>query len=117
MAMSPMPSAYAQLLRSLQQIRSAPAWLLQRRMAILLIRHGETGGNAARVVQTPDTPLNDRGIAQAARLAERLGRGFVHILCSDLWRARMTAEPLLTRGGRIPPRSPPPGGGGPDSEV
>jgi probable phosphoglycerate mutase len=86
-------------------------------MAILLIRHGETGGNAARVVQTPDTPLNDRGIAQAARLAERLGRGFVHILCSDLLRARMTAEPLLTRGGRIPPRSPPPGGGGPDSEV
>jgi probable phosphoglycerate mutase len=68
-------------------------------MAILLIRHGETGGNAARVVQTPDTPLNDRGIAQAARLAERLlVHGFVHVLCSDLLRARMTAEPLIARG-------------------
>jgi broad specificity phosphatase PhoE len=71
-------------------------------MAILLIRHGETGGNAARVVQTPDTPLNDRGIAQAARLAERLlVHGFAHVLCSDLLRARMTAEPLVARGASI----------------
>ena len=67
-------------------------------MTILLIRHGETAGNATRVVQWPDVPLNDRGIRQAALLAERLfAEGFAHVLCSDLVRARMTAEPLRAR--------------------
>jgi probable phosphoglycerate mutase len=64
-------------------------------MAIVLVRHGETLGNAARVVQRPDVPLNDRGVRQAALLAERLlALGFAHVLCSDLPRARMTADPL-----------------------
>ena len=64
-------------------------------MTILLVRHGETAGNAARVVQRPEIPLNERGIRQAAQLAERLiAHGFAHILCSDLPRARMTATPL-----------------------
>ncbi|HEY0476492.1 MAG TPA: histidine phosphatase family protein [Kofleriaceae bacterium] len=69
---------------------------------ILLVRHGETAGNAARVVQRPEVPLNERGVWQAARLAERLhGLGFAHVLCSDLVRARMTAEPLAARGGVV----------------
>jgi probable phosphoglycerate mutase len=68
-------------------------------MTILLVRHGETAGNATRVVQRPEIPLNERGIRQAARLAERLlALGFEHVLCSDLVRARMTAEPLRARG-------------------
>lgn len=67
-------------------------------MAILLVRHGETVGNAARVLQRPDSPLNERGIRQAAQLAERLfALGFAHVLCSDLVRALMTAEPLRAR--------------------
>jgi probable phosphoglycerate mutase len=67
-------------------------------MTILLVRHAETAGNAARVVQRPEAPLSERGMRQAARLAERLfGLGFAHVLCSDLLRARMTAEPLLAR--------------------
>ena len=67
-------------------------------MAILLVRHGETEGNAARILQHPDIPLNDRGIRQAEWLARRLlAHGFVHILCSDLLRARMTAAPLAAR--------------------
>jgi broad specificity phosphatase PhoE len=71
-------------------------------MTILLIRHGETGGNAARVVQRPEVPLNERGIQQATQLAERLfAHGFAHVLCSDLVRARMTAEPLRARGAII----------------
>ena len=71
-------------------------------MTILLVRHGQTGGNAARVVQRPEVPLNERGIQQAAQLAERLfAHGFVHVLCSDLLRARMTAEPLCARGATI----------------
>jgi len=71
-------------------------------MTILVVRHGETAGNAARVVQRPDVPLNERGIRQAAQLADRLfAMGFAHVLCSDLLRARMTAEPLHARAGVV----------------
>jgi probable phosphoglycerate mutase len=64
-------------------------------MPIFLIRHGETASNAARIVQTPETPLNERGLAQAERLARRLATaGISDILSSDLRRAVMTAEPL-----------------------
>jgi broad specificity phosphatase PhoE len=69
-------------------------------MTILLVRHGETDGNAARVLQRPDVPLNERGIRQAEQVAQRLSAyGFVHILCSDLLRARMTAAPLAAWSG------------------
>jgi len=62
-------------------------------MSILLIRHGETASNAARIVQTPEIPLSPRGLGQAERLAERLaGIGVAAILSSDLARAAMTAE-------------------------
>ena len=62
-------------------------------MSIILIRHGETAGNAARIVQRPDIPLSARGIAQAERLAKRLaGAGLGAIVSSDLARAAMTAE-------------------------
>jgi probable phosphoglycerate mutase len=70
-------------------------------MTILLVRHGETDGNAARVLQRPEVPLNARGMRQAEQLARRLAtHGFVHILCSDLARARMTAAPIAARTGR-----------------
>ena len=69
-------------------------------MTILVVRHGETDGNAGRILQRPDVPLNERGIRQAEQLAMRLlAHGFVHILCSDLLRARMTAAPLAARSG------------------
>jgi len=64
-------------------------------MAIYLIRHGETDSNARRILQTPDTPLSERGLEQAQRLACRLSEsGIVRILASDLCRAAMTAEIL-----------------------
>jgi broad specificity phosphatase PhoE len=69
-------------------------------MTILLVRHGETAGNASRIVQRADVPLNERGIRQAEQLARRLfNHGFVHIVCSDLLRARMTAAPLAVCSG------------------
>jgi 2,3-bisphosphoglycerate-dependent phosphoglycerate mutase len=69
-------------------------------MTILLVRHGETDGNAARILQHADVPLNERGMRQAERLARRLcARGFVSIVCSDLLRARMTAAPLAAGSG------------------
>jgi probable phosphoglycerate mutase len=64
-------------------------------MTILIVRHGETDGNALRVLQRADVPLNARGMRQADLLARRLSaQKFVHILCSDMPRARMTAAPL-----------------------
>lgn len=69
-------------------------------MTILIVRHGETAGNASRILQQPDVPLNERGIGQAEQLARRLlDHGFAHIVCSDLLRARMTAAPLAARSG------------------
>lgn len=69
-------------------------------MTIVIVRHGETDGNAARVLQRPDVPLNERGLRQAEQVAERLATsGLVRILCSDLLRARMTAAPLAARSG------------------
>jgi 2,3-bisphosphoglycerate-dependent phosphoglycerate mutase len=60
---------------------------------IFLIRHGETVGNASRIVQVPTSPLSSRGVAQAERLARRLaGEGVVRIVSSDLARAATTAE-------------------------
>jgi probable phosphoglycerate mutase len=62
-------------------------------MAIYLIRHGETAGNAERVVQRPDIPLSPNGVEQARRLARRLASERIGlILSSDLARAAMTAE-------------------------
>jgi probable phosphoglycerate mutase len=62
-------------------------------MAIYLVRHGETAGNAALIVQKPDIPLSPRGVDQARRVARRLaGEGIGQILSSDLTRAAMTAE-------------------------
>ena len=69
-------------------------------MTILLVRHGETAGNAARILQRADVPLNERGIRQAEQLARRLSNhGLAHIVWSDLLRARMTAAPLAARSG------------------
>jgi probable phosphoglycerate mutase len=62
---------------------------------ILLVRHGETALNAARVVQPEDTPLNERGQRQAQRIAVRLAElGVERLLSSDLPRAHMTAQAI-----------------------
>jgi probable phosphoglycerate mutase len=69
-------------------------------MSIFVIRHGETPGNAARVVQTPETPLSVRGIEQAERLGRRFAAANLGgILASDLVRAAMTAERLAAASG------------------
>jgi len=62
---------------------------------LLLARHGETDDNRdpIRIQGFRDTPLNDTGREQAARLAERLaGERIVSLWSSDLVRASETAE-------------------------
>ena len=62
---------------------------------LFLIRHGETEGNALRIVQHPHIPLSPRGVAQAERLAQHLaGEGIARIVTSDYARAMATAESL-----------------------
>jgi probable phosphoglycerate mutase len=66
-------------------------------MSLLLIRHGETDLNAARVLQFPDTPLSTHGCLQATRVGRRLADYPVQlIVTSDYTRARMTAD-LIAR--------------------
>lgn len=67
---------------------------------ILLVRHGETPFNAARIVQPPDTPLSERGLAQAACIARRIASlGAACVVASDLERARKTGELIAAAAG------------------
>ena len=63
---------------------------------ILLVRHGETEANRARLaLGRADPPLTERGRAQADALASRLaGSGAVRVLSSPLARARATADAI-----------------------
>jgi alpha-ribazole phosphatase len=61
---------------------------------LVLLRHGESEGNAARqLVGRGDSPLTDRGRAQAAALAGALG-AVGRLISSPLSRARDTAAAL-----------------------
>ena len=69
-------------------------------MTLLLIRHGETALNVARVLQPADTPLSVRGIQQAEALASRLASMNVEaIVSSDLPRALRTAQAIAATTG------------------
>lgn len=63
---------------------------------LYLIRHGETAANVSGVWQgSTDSPLNERGLAQARALAQRVAREQLPIsviYSSPLRRARQTAE-------------------------
>ena len=61
---------------------------------LILIRHGESDGNAQRKFSGfQDVNLTEKGIWQAKRLARRLEGVQVNaVYCSDLKRARHTAE-------------------------
>lgn len=70
---------------------------------IYWIRHGETPGNRERRVQVPETPLSDRGLAQAEQLGARLRDvGLTRLLTSDLARAHMTADAVAGATGLEP---------------
>jgi 2,3-bisphosphoglycerate-dependent phosphoglycerate mutase len=69
-------------------------------MSIVLIRHGETEGNASRVLQVADMPLSELGLRQARLLARRIATlGVGHLLSSTLERALMTSEAIASEVG------------------
>lgn len=63
-------------------------------MKIYLVRHGETDYNVNRLYYGwTDCPLNETGIAQAMALKEFFAHiAYDRVLCSDLKRAKETAE-------------------------
>ncbi len=68
-------------------------------MSLLLVRHGESEGNALRIMQgTADYPLTARGREQAGQVAERLRDegGADRIVASPLARAVETARAIAT---------------------
>jgi len=69
-------------------------------VAIYLIRHGETASNRSRVVQFPEIPLSERGLAQARLLGERAtSLGITRVVTSDMARAKMTADAVAAATG------------------
>ena len=68
---------------------------------IILIRHGESNGNAqGRFCGFKDVALTEKGVWQAERLAYRLkGLQLDKVYCSDLKRARYTAEIIFKSRG------------------
>lgn len=68
---------------------------------ILAIRHGETAWNRdTRIQGHLDIPLNERGLWQAARLAQALrDEPLAAVYSSDLARARQTAQPVAEAQG------------------
>ncbi len=75
---------------------------------LLVIRHGETDWNRQHRFQGQiDVPLNALGQTQAQRLAQRLqGETADALVCSDLQRARATAQPLADALGLMPQTDP-----------
>jgi 2,3-bisphosphoglycerate-dependent phosphoglycerate mutase len=71
---------------------------------LLFIRHGETDWNLQQRFQGQiDVPLNATGLAQAARLGQRLAAERCDALfSSDLVRAQQTAAPLAAAWGLQP---------------
>jgi broad specificity phosphatase PhoE len=71
---------------------------------IVLMRHGRTDWNDAHRFQgRTDIPLNDKGLAQAEKTADRLAKWPVDaVYTSPMIRACQTAQPIANRHGRKP---------------
>ncbi len=80
-------------------------------MDIVIVRHGESEGNAAGRLQGQlDSPLNERGRAQATRLGQWLasiGFRWQRAYASPLRRAFETAELVARAAGGVPPQPEP----------
>lgn len=69
-------------------------------MELLLVRHGQTGGNVARRHQAPDTPLTQHGREQAVATAKEVAAlEPTHLLSSANVRAIETARAIAAQTG------------------
>lgn len=72
-----------------------------QRTRVIIVRHGETEWNIKGIRQGHlDSPLTEKGLAQAKALGQRLARErFSALYSSDLGRAVQTAEAIAERTG------------------
>jgi probable phosphoglycerate mutase len=71
--------------------------------AFYFIRHGETDGNAKRIFQHAEIPLNARGLEQAEAASRALaGAALQRIFASTMTRAWTTAEAIARPHGLTP---------------
>src|SRR5438270_15124 len=72
---------------------------IQERLRVYLIRHGEVeGAGSGKLLGRTDTPLSERGLEQSHQVAEVLSTAQLSaVYCSDLQRARTTAEMIAKR--------------------
>ena len=77
--------------------------MIHKTIELTVVRHGETDWNKKHRIQGQiDTSLNNTGFAQADAVAKSLKvKKFDAIVCSDLSRAKQTAEPLSANRPRI----------------
>lgn len=62
---------------------------------VYFVRHGETDSNISLLLQSPDESLNENGLKQAEKLAERTRSiTFEKIISSDHLRAKQTATAI-----------------------
>lgn len=82
------------LLSSAVRPRVYSVAMKDHRIELVLIRHGETASSRdGFLAGSTDVPLTEKGETQAAALRPHLaGRDFDSVRCSDLHRARRTAE-------------------------
>ena len=74
-------------------------------MAIYVVRHGETPGNVNRVLQTPETPLSERGLVQAERVTHFNGAPTVLLMIAEAPEAqglRFDPQVRVATGGSPP---------------
>ena len=64
-------------------------------MSIFLIRHGETAGNRDRIIQVPETPLSDRGLAHLGNLPSLIHLDLRHSTVTDLGLTQLRELPFL----------------------
>lgn len=68
---------------------------------IYFVRHGQSEDNARPVFQAYDSPLSEKGLQQADKIAERAKHlQFDRIICSPQMRAKQTAEAIQAKTGK-----------------
>ena len=73
-------------------------------MRVYLVRHGQSIAHDTGKRQSPDSPLSEKGIAQALSLARKIKKwdvSFDKVFSSDLARAKQTAE-IIAKGLNCP---------------
>ncbi|MHB8652046.1 MAG: histidine phosphatase family protein [Minisyncoccota bacterium] len=73
----------------------------KREKIVYFVRHGQSADNVAPVFQSPDSPLNEKGIKQAESIAQRVSKlSFEALITSPFERAKQTAEAITKATGK-----------------